>query len=71
MCKYCDFVKDTRSYAEPTDMIGEDICDGKYEACKMIGRDDQYYIQLIGSYETLSDPISWCPFCGRRLYVED
>lgn len=45
--------------------------DGKYEACKIIKRGERHYIQLTGHYETLSDPISWCPFCGRRLYVED
>lgn len=70
MCQYCDLRKDTRPYAGPTDMIGEDICDGKYEGCKIIERNERYYIQLTGSYETLSDPISWCPFCGRRLNVK-
>ena len=45
----------------------EDICDGKYETCRIIVRNERHYIQLTGSYETLSDPISWCPFCGRKL----
>lgn len=48
-----------------------DICDGKYEYCKIVYNNDKYYMVLRGSYETYSEPISWCPFCGRRLYVED
>ena len=71
MCKYCDLREDIRPYGKRADMLGEYICDGKYEACRIIKRDDVYCMQLIGTYETLSDPISWCPFCGRRLYVED
>lgn len=71
MCEYCDLREDIRPYGERGDMIGKEFCDGHYEACKIIKRGDRQYIQLIGHYETLSDPISWCPFCGRRLYVED
>lgn len=71
MCKYCDLREDIHPYGEHTDMRGEIICDGKYEACRIIESYGRYFIQLTGSYETLSDPISWCPFCGRRLYVED
>lgn len=44
-----------------------EICDGKYENCKIVYNNDKYYIVLRGSYETYSDPISWCPFCGRKL----
>lgn len=67
MCEYCDLREDIHSYGEHTDMIGEDICDGIYEACRIIKRDEIHYIRLVGSYETLSDPISYCPFCGREL----
>ena len=45
----------------------EDICDGKYEYCKIVYNNDKYYIVLRGSYEDYSEPISWCPFCGRKL----
>lgn len=45
----------------------EDICDGKYQYCKIVYCNDNYYIALRGSYETYSEPISWCPFCGRKL----
>lgn len=48
-----------------------DICDGKYERCEIVYNNGKYYIRLTGSYETDSEPILWCPFCGRRLYVED
>ena len=67
MCKYCYLREDIHPYGERVDIIGKDICDGKYEACKIIKRGERYYIQLIGYYETLSDPISCCPFCGRKL----
>lgn len=67
MCKYCDLREDIHPYGEHTDMKGEVICDGKYEVCRIIQIGISYHIQLLGSYETLSDPIGYCPFCGRKL----
>ena len=73
MCKYCNMIPEIYNYGETniTYVGEEDICDSKYEYCKIVYNNDKYYIVLRGSYEDYSEPISWCPFCGRRLYVED
>ena len=73
MCKYCNMIPDIHDWNETniTYSAEEDICDGKYEYCKIVYNNDKYYMVLRGSYETYSEPISWCPFCGRRLYIED
>ena len=73
MCRYCNMIPDIHDWNETefTYSAEEDICDGKYEGCKIVYYKNKYYIRLTGSYETDSEPISWCPFCGRRLYVED
>ena len=67
MCQYCNMSEDIPLYGGVPELRGATICDGKYESCQIIYRNNFYYIQLTGSYETLSDPISYCPFCGRKL----
>lgn len=67
MCKYCDLREDIHPYGERTDMIGKIICDGTFEYCRIIYRNDNYYMYLIGNEAILSEPISYCPFCGRKL----
>ena len=67
MCQYCNMTENIHLFGEVGELRGETICDGKYESCQIIYRNNFYYIQLTGSYETLSDPISFCPFCGRKL----
>lgn len=64
MCKYCE--TDTWDNISKF-WMGEVICDNTYEDCKIVHTDDDYYIYLIGSYEDYSEPISYCPFCGRKL----
>lgn len=64
MCKYCE--TDTWNNLSQF-WMGEAICDTKYEDCKIVHENDDYYLYLEGSYEDYSDPISWCPFCGRKL----
>lgn len=73
MCRYCNMIPDIHDWNETniTYSAEGDICDGKYEYCKIVYYNGNYYIVLRGSYETYSEPISWCPFCGRRLYDED
>lgn len=69
MCKYCNMIPYIHDWSETKITYhGEsDICDGKYEYCKIVYINDYYYIVLRGSYETYSEPISYCPFCGRKL----
>ena len=64
MCKYCE--TDTWNNFSQF-WMGEVICDTKYEECKIVHENDDYYIYLVGSYEDYSEPISYCPFCGRKL----
>jgi hypothetical protein len=64
MCKYCE----TDTWDNISQFwMGELICDTQYECCKIIHKNDDYHIRLSGSYEDYSDPISYCPFCGRKL----
>lgn len=65
MCKYCE----TNTWDNCMKLwMGELICDTKYECCKIIQKDDDdYHIYLSGNYEDYSEPISYCPFCGRKL----
>lgn len=59
MCKYCDLREDIHLYGESTDMLGEEICDGKYEGCRIIERGERHYIQLSGSCQ-LHPPKGGC-----------
>ena len=69
MCKYCNMIPEIYNYGDTniTYVGEEDICDSKYEYCKIVYNNDKYYIVLRGSYEDYSEPISCCPFCGRKL----
>lgn len=69
MCIYCNMIPDIHDWGE-TEITysGEsNICDDKYEYCQIVYNNNNYYIKLIGSNETYSEPISYCPFCGRKL----
>lgn len=67
MCKYCEKLK--KQFDFDKNKRGKAICDGEYEYCCIIKDTDDgsYYIGLYGSFETFSDEISFCPFCGRKL----
>lgn len=67
MCNYCENLK--REFDFDKYEMGEAICDGEYEYCCIIKNDadNSYRIGLYGSFETISDEISFCPFCGRKL----
>ena len=66
MCKYCDTKPSSNVW--DTDECGEMICNTKYECCSIAKSDDgHFYIYLSGSYEDFSEPINYCPFCGRKL----
>lgn len=67
MCEYCNLKEYIAPYSGRNTMIGKIICNGIFEYCRIIYRNDNYYIYLNGNKATLSDPISYCPFCGRKL----
>lgn len=69
MCRYCSMIPDIHDWGETniTYSAEADICDGKYEYCKIVYNNGHYYIVLRSSYETYSEPISYCPFCGKKL----
>lgn len=64
MCKYCEIDKESKCASEP-------LADGKYEACRIVIYNGAYCISIYGSGEDWSDPIKFCPFCGRELKVEE
>lgn len=69
MCSYCSMIPDIHDWSE-TDITysgASDICDGQYEYCKIVYNNDKFYIVLRGSHETYSEPLNYCPFCGRKL----
>ena len=68
MCKYCEGFKKVFDFDKRL-TASESICDGQYEYCTIVKYEDEerYCIELGGTHETLSDEISFCPFCGRKL----
>lgn len=70
MCKYCEGFKKVFDFDKRL-TASENICDSEYEYCAIVKSEDEegerYYIELVARYETLSDEISFCPFCGRKL----
>lgn len=67
MCKYCEDLK--KHYGDEKVERGAYLCDGAYEDCCIVKDvdDGSYYIGVYGTYETFSDEIHFCPFCGRKL----
>lgn len=66
MCRYCE-VKKSKYDWDNCDLHGELICFSMYEDCKIVYKNDNYYINVIGRENHRSKPISFCPFCGRKL----
>ena len=71
MCKYCD-IKNIQKcavyYGNSTfGQADNSIAETKYEDCRIAIYNDRYVIYLSGSYEDFSEPIKYCPFCGRKL----
>ena len=60
MCKYCTCNKNLYGKGFP-------IADGYYETCFIQEEDNYYYIVVVGSDKSYSEPISFCPFCSRNL----
>ena len=67
MCKYCE-CKESKMYPS-LGCRGEEIVDARYTSCLIEYDKDlgTYTIYAAGDDEGWSDPISFCPFCGRKL----
>jgi uncharacterized protein (DUF427 family) len=68
MCKYCECKVKYEGYEKE----GAIIAEGQYSACCIIqyANSTEYYIAVAGDGDEFfqcSDPISFCPFCGRKL----
>lgn len=64
MCKYCELKYDgvyDRQISEYP------IADSKYEECRIVLDQGKYVIRVCGSMEDYSEPIKYCPFCGKEL----
>ena len=61
MCKYCDLDKD--GMVEPL-VSGLGVC------CELVIENNHYYLAIYGDSEVYSEPVYYCPFCGKSLKVE-
>lgn len=62
MCKYCELDKD--GIAEPL-VSGLGVC------CELVIEKNNYYLVIYGDSEVYSEPVHYCPFCGRELKIEE
>lgn len=68
MCKYCDCKIDQRAELLGCRGMGEQMVDTHYTACNIQRMSDgSYCIYAAGDDEGWTEPISYCPFCGRKL----
>lgn len=61
MCKYCDLDKDG---------IAEPLVNGLGVCCELVIEKNHYYLVIYGDSEVYSEPVHYCPFCGKSLKVE-
>lgn len=44
------------------------MCETGREYTTIVQKDDnKFYIYVCGEYDDYSEPISFCPFCGKKL----
>lgn len=68
MCKYCDCKENP--HLPSLGCRGAEIVPGaKYIGCQIeySKSSGEYSIYVAGDNEDWSEPISFCPFCGRKL----
>ena len=59
MCRYCEPIDHTN--------FCESIADTGFENVAIMYEDDVAYFGLAGDEFVSSDPIGFCPFCGKNL----
>ena len=71
MCKYCDISSkeflgkyyNDKNYGESE----TEIADTRHEGCKIVLYHGNHVIVVRGNYEDFSEPINYCPFCGKEF----
>lgn len=71
MCKYCNIGEyriykgyfGGMIYAESEHNISET----EHENCRIVNMNGNYKIRVAGTREAFSEPINYCPFCGKKL----
>ena len=68
MCKYCE-CKEIPHFPSMGCKGAEIVPGTKYVGCQIDYCKDtkEYTLYVAGVYEGWSEPISCCPFCGRKL----
>ncbi len=71
MCKYCDMSRYRINRGYFGGMFYEEsennISETNHEYCRIVYKDGKYKIRVAGTYEGFSEPINYCPFCGKKL----
>ena len=60
MCKYCEPINKQANWCKS-------IADTGFENAVIVYGCDAAYIGIAGRKNAISEPISFCPFCGRSL----
>ena len=68
MCKYCE-LKPDNSYLDYIFTQSDIVCDFGDNECRIAYHkpSQEYVIKLQALNHRDSEPISFCPFCGRKL----
>lgn len=75
MCKYCELSNPRivdgpygRCYYSESK---NEITETRFETCKIANINGKYVIRVYGNCEEFSEPIKYCPFCGKYLNAEN
>lgn len=63
MCKYCERIPNV-DFCEP-------LADTGFETCAIFYDNSTPFIGLSGDDFARSEPITYCPFCGKNLSIEN
>ena len=72
MCKYCDIKRNhiyqKNDYSKLIHGESENnIAETRFEACRIEVYNGKYVIYVFGMESNFSEPINYCPFCGKEF----